>query len=310
MSELAEALDALVPSLSGSNYKGLHGRVGTIGGNSWFTGAPYFAAMAALTTGVDMSFVFCTPSAATAIKSYTPELIVVPALVEEESGVSDGKKLISSMERANLSALVMGPGLGLDTEAEQQQFREALGWAKKKNLAIVLDGPVLRLLAKEPDLIKGYSKCVMTPNLPELGDLAAGVGIVLDQPIGPEWQQHVPQIAAAFNGPTILSKGPKDIISDGDISVVCDSAASPRRAGGQGDVMAGTVAAYASWAEHHADDNPEMLMDIPYMILAAYGGSFVTRKASMHAFDHHKHGMLAGNVISCLPRAVYETEQP
>ena len=62
--------------------------------------------------------------------------------------MSDGKKLISSMERANLSALVMGPGLGLDTEAEQQQFREALGWAKKKNLAIVLDGPVLRLLAK------------------------------------------------------------------------------------------------------------------------------------------------------------------
>jgi hypothetical protein len=84
MIELAEALDALVPPLSGvslasiplhfgliasgchknpllydpvltdrsiagSNYKGLHGRVGTIGGNSWFTGAPYFAAMAALT---------------------------------------------------------------------------------------------------------------------------------------------------------------------------------------------------------------------------------------------------------------------
>jgi NAD(P)H-hydrate repair Nnr-like enzyme with NAD(P)H-hydrate dehydratase domain len=52
------------------------------------------------------------------------------------------------MERAQLSALVMGPGLGLDTREEQQQFREALMWAKKKNLAIVLDGPVIRLLAK------------------------------------------------------------------------------------------------------------------------------------------------------------------
>jgi ATP-dependent NAD(P)H-hydrate dehydratase len=150
----------------------------------------------------------------------------------------------------------------------------------------------------------------MTPNLPELGDLAAGVGIVLDGPIGPEWQQQVPHIAAAFQGPTILSKGPKDLISNGDISVVCDSAASPRRAGGQGDVMAGTVAAYASWAENHANAHPEMVMEIPYMILAAYGGSWVTRKASVHAFDHHKHGMLAGNLISFLPRAVYETEQP
>jgi NAD(P)H-hydrate repair Nnr-like enzyme with NAD(P)H-hydrate dehydratase domain len=33
-------------------------------------------------TGADMSFVFCSPAAATPIKSYSPDLIVVPALVD------------------------------------------------------------------------------------------------------------------------------------------------------------------------------------------------------------------------------------
>lgn len=308
LKEVAENLDALVPPFSGSDYKGLHGRVGVMGGDSWFTGAPYFAAMAALTTGVDMSFVFCTPSAATAIKSYSPELIVVPALVDEAYSAADGDKLVAAFERARLTALVMGPGLGLETEAERKQFRMALEWARTKNLPIVLDGPVLRLLAKEPDLVKGYAKAILTPNLSELGDLAAGLGMQLEGPIGPQWQNAVPAMAKALQGPVILSKGHKDVASDGEMTLVCDCSASPRRAGGQGDVMAGVVAAYACWSECHAQYHPEMVMSIPNMMLAAYGGSCVTRKASVHAFGSHKHGMLAGDLIPCLPKAVYETE--
>jgi ATP-dependent NAD(P)H-hydrate dehydratase len=37
-----------------------------------------------------MAYVICTPSAATAIKSYSPELMVLPYLPEQPAGQEDG----------------------------------------------------------------------------------------------------------------------------------------------------------------------------------------------------------------------------
>lgn len=78
LKEVLEDLDMLVPPMSGTlqrdcrscrccvgsgvpltarhlaagdNYKGLHGRIGVIGGDTMYTGAPYFSAMAALQVG-------------------------------------------------------------------------------------------------------------------------------------------------------------------------------------------------------------------------------------------------------------------
>jgi ATP-dependent NAD(P)H-hydrate dehydratase len=43
-----------------------------------YTGAPYYAAMAALKTGADLAFCFCAHEAAVPIKCYSPELLVAP----------------------------------------------------------------------------------------------------------------------------------------------------------------------------------------------------------------------------------------
>lgn len=51
-----------------------------LGGNKDFTGAPYFSAFAAMQAGADYGNVLCTEGAATAIKSYAPELIVIPCM--------------------------------------------------------------------------------------------------------------------------------------------------------------------------------------------------------------------------------------
>jgi hypothetical protein len=54
------------------------GRIGVIGGSIDYSGAPYYAAIAALKMGADLSWVYCSQAAAVPIKSYSPELIVVP----------------------------------------------------------------------------------------------------------------------------------------------------------------------------------------------------------------------------------------
>ena len=59
----------LVPPLSDEKYKGQAGKVGVLGGCREYTGAPFFAAMAALRVGADLSHVFCTRSAAPVIKA-------------------------------------------------------------------------------------------------------------------------------------------------------------------------------------------------------------------------------------------------
>ena len=46
---------------------------------------------------------------------------------------------------------------------------------------------------------------------------------------------------AAFGGPLIVSKGAEDVMADGSgkVAARCTWASSPKRSGGQGDVLAG-----------------------------------------------------------------------
>jgi NAD(P)H-hydrate repair Nnr-like enzyme with NAD(P)H-hydrate dehydratase domain len=50
------------------------------------------------------------------------------------------------------------------------------------------------------------------------------------------------QLAAALGGPILLSKGPQDVITDGQLLLKVSAAGSPRRCGGQGDVLTGAGA--------------------------------------------------------------------
>lgn len=82
----------LFPPLSSTSHKGSHGRIAILGGSNKYTGAPYYAAQAALNCGVDLATIFCATEAQTPIKCYSPELMVqgiysieqFDALLEEE----------------------------------------------------------------------------------------------------------------------------------------------------------------------------------------------------------------------------------
>ena len=85
----------LFPPLSSSSHKGSHGRIAILGGSDKYTGAPYYAAQAALNCGVDLATIFCATEASVPIKCYSPELMVqgiysieqFDALLEEEEAL-------------------------------------------------------------------------------------------------------------------------------------------------------------------------------------------------------------------------------
>ena len=70
------ALTKLFPPLTSTSHKGSHGRIAVLGGSDKYTGAPYYAASAALHCGVDLATVFCASEASVPIKCYSPELMV------------------------------------------------------------------------------------------------------------------------------------------------------------------------------------------------------------------------------------------
>ncbi|CDJ41907.1 ATP-dependent (S)-NAD(P)H-hydrate dehydratase, related [Eimeria tenella] len=118
---------ALLTPLDFKEHKGRYGKVCVIGGSATFTGAPYFAASAALRMGADLATVITTPSAAMAIKAYSPELLVYPILPcrygAERGKPNEQDPFDYQLELARLKihaepllrkvdVVVIGPGLG------------------------------------------------------------------------------------------------------------------------------------------------------------------------------------------------------
>jgi ATP-dependent NAD(P)H-hydrate dehydratase len=55
-------------------------------------------------------------------------------------------------------------------------------------------------------------------------------------------------VCRKLDGVTILQKGAVDLISDGEHLLRCDVEGGPRRSGGLGDILAGTLGIVSAWS--------------------------------------------------------------
>ncbi|XP_021889420.1 ATP-dependent (S)-NAD(P)H-hydrate dehydratase [Carica papaya] len=318
MSEVSLEADAenilrtITPSLDPKRHKGQAGKVAVIGGCREYTGAPYFAAISALKIGADLSHVFCTKDAAPVIKSYSPELIVHPLLEESYtiSGLSDQERRFISqnvlvevdkwMER--FDCLVIGPGLGRDPFL-LECVSKIMKHARESNVPVVVDGDGLFLVTNNLDLISGYPFAVLTPNVNEYKRLVQKVlnCEVNDQDGCKQLLSLAKQI-----GVTILRKGKSDVISDGEIVKTVSIYGSPRRCGGQGDILSGSVAVFLSWAWQHVKATGGNMTSSPTnpTMLGCIAGSALLRKAASLAFENKKRSTLTSDIIECLGRSL------
>jgi ATP-dependent NAD(P)H-hydrate dehydratase len=73
-----------------------------------------------------------------------------------------------------LHVLVIGPGLGRE-EYMQNHARLALKLAREKDMYVVLDADALWMVQMDPEVVKGYHKAVLTPNVVEFKRLSESV---------------------------------------------------------------------------------------------------------------------------------------
>uniref|UniRef100_A0A2P2K0P5 ATP-dependent S-NADPH-hydrate dehydratase ATP-dependent NADPHX dehydratase n=1 Tax=Rhizophora mucronata TaxID=61149 RepID=A0A2P2K0P5_RHIMU len=107
-----------------------------------------------------------------------------------------------------------------------------------------------------------------------------------------------------IGGVTILRKGKSDLISDGDIVKSVSNYGSPRRCGGQGDILSGSVAVFLSWACQHirilATEGHLNISPVNPAVMGCIAASALLRKAASLAFEKRKRSTLTSDIIECL----------
>ncbi|XP_013413089.1 ATP-dependent (S)-NAD(P)H-hydrate dehydratase [Lingula anatina] len=115
--------------------------------------------------------------------------------------------------------------------------------------AVLVDG--LFLVTQDPDVIKSYTKTILTPNVVEFERLFQKMMGHKPDPL--EAVENVTQLSKALGNVTIVQKGDHDVISDGNKVLVCSAEGGPRRCGGQGDLLSGTMGTFVHWANWAVD---------------------------------------------------------
>lgn len=192
----------LVPRRRKDSHKGDSGRVLVIGGGP-YTGAPAFTGMAAMRSGVDLTYVATPEASATAVSIYSPNYIVRP--LEGEIFRDDHVKELVQFSKG-MDVVAIGPGLGNapETVSAIQSFIKAV------DKPLVVDADAIGACGAEPGILKRKSG-VLTPHAGEFKKLT---GKTLP-PEDLDKRRALVREAAARLRMTILLKGPVDVISDG-----------------------------------------------------------------------------------------------
>lgn len=284
--------ERIAPPCDKRLHKGSAGRIAVFGGSAVYTGAPYYAAMAALRSGSDLCSVFTVPEAAQVIKTYSPELMVAACSLHD--GPVRDCLLLRLLPR--LHAVVLGNGFG-EAPKDLAVMSEIFGVLRESHTPIVVDADGIKAIALDVNAIRGHSMAILTPNWPEFKLLAAKVGV--DMPAGEEaLEQCVKRVAEKLHV-TVVLKGAVDIISDGTIVMRCDVKGSDKRPGGLGDLLAGILGTLLPWYRtHHATSTAVSLPEV------AWVGCTLMRVATRIAFERHGRGLTAPDVLEELPKVI------
>ena len=265
---------ALLPRRKKEAHKGDAGRVLVIGGGP-YTGAPAFAGMAAMRSGVDLVFVASPEPAALPVSIYSPSLIVrsLKGEVLSEEHVDDLLEF-----SAECDVVAIGPGLG-SSKVTLDAVEEII---KKCRKPLVIDADAIAACGAKPRILAGKSG-VITPHAGEFKKLT---GRTLPSEHIDKRMALVKEAASRLKM-TILLKGPVDVVSDGRFVKLNRVHNDAMTVGGTGDVLMGLVAG--------------LMAQKATPFAAARMAAFTNGLAGNLAFEEKSYGLLSTDIIEKIP---------
>eukprot|EP00970_Alexandrium_tamarense_P003617 scaffold569_cov220-Alexandrium_tamarense.AAC.8 len=198
-----------------------------------------------------------------------------------------------------LHALCVGPGMGrhpLLFTAISQILQKAM----ESQLTLVLDADALFMLSLEEyrDLYKelrGYERCVMTPNLKEWSRLCGS-------------HDDEGETTTERNDNIIVQKGYADVITYKSITLECNEEGGLKRSGGIGDVLAGTISAFMAWDTVLTRDDASVDSAQQQRLFAVWVACCVVKKATELAYKEKRRAMSAIDVLNGIGGVVGDME--
>lgn len=263
-------------------HKGANGRLLIVGGSKEYSGAPAMAGMSALSAGADLVTIICPESAASSIKSYSPDLIV-----KGLSGDYINPDMIEIILKhsQNVDCVLVGCGAG-----EESTTREALNILVEKligiNKSLVMDADALKLVDK--DLVENYEDLVITPHMGEFKSFFKEESPVILFDIK-EKISAFHSLSQQIKG-TVLLKGKYDFMFNGEKFRLNKTGSPGMTVGGTGDCLAGLVAALLSQGHSTWD--------------SACLGAFINGRAGELAEKRFGYNFTASKMIEFLSEAM------
>ena len=229
----AKTIENFIAPRKSTSRKGENGIVLVVGGSYIYHGAPILSSLAALRSGTDLVYTSVPKINVASTRSISPNLIVIP-LVDQKLTLGAVKKLVGALPR-NLHSATIGMGLAIQ---EKNSLLHLVKSLLDRDVRLSLDASAL---IPEVLPILANKNVVVTPHAGEFKRL---FGEILSDSTS-ERINLVEQNALKY-GITILLKGPTDVISDGNMTYLCEKNTPAMTVGGTGDVLSGLVAGLLS----------------------------------------------------------------
>ncbi len=228
-----DSFPGLLSPRSHDFHKGDAGRIGLLAGSPGMTGAAVLAATAALRAGAGLVTLHVEPE-------FLPSLA---APMPPEVMVRISRKPVTDAFSAEHDALVIGPGIGNMSKAQQAELVASLA---KSHPPALLDADALNLLAAAGQTALLDSRHLITPHPGEFRRLAPDLA-----------EKDRLEAAGAFvarHPCTLLLKGARTLVAaPGEVTRFNPTGHAGMASGGQGDVLAGVAGAFLAQGMKPAD---------------------------------------------------------
>lgn len=218
------SLLSVLPQRPRDAHKGMFGHVLVIGGNKGMAGAVLLAAEACARTGAGLVSIATRPEHVAAIVSRRPEI-----MAHGITSIHDLGPLLAAA-----TVVVIGPGLGQDSWAEQMLYR-----ALACGLPVVADADALNIISAGRVVKAPYPlQWILTPHP---GEAARLLGSSVAE-VNADRFASVKHLAGQYSA-TVILKGAGTIIASGQNTALCSYGNPGMASGGMGDVLSGVIGA-------------------------------------------------------------------
>ncbi len=276
--------------------KGDYGHVGIVAGSRTMAGAPALVARAAQRAGAGLVTVLTGETTQPILAAKLDEQMTLP-LPEADGAIAESawERIEAFMTRA--TALCVGPGLSTHRETVRLVHRIV----READIPLVLDADGLNALAMEPTTAKERSAVLHSPLVitPHPGEAARLLGTSIAE-VQSNRIASVRELAARFQSISVL-KGRHTLIADPAGRVCINASGNPGMAtGGMGDSLTGIIGALLAMNAVLAKRGDS---GASAMFAACLGVHLHGIAGDLAAKERGGAGLIAGDVIDCLPRA-------